>query len=114
MRGPVTPRGPDLATLDAAALGPQIEVRTWRPGDRIRPLGLDGTKTLQDLFTDRGVPRSERGSLPVVTVGGRVVWIAGVAVADEFRLQPASSEVAILRATPIGAPEPARAPTTSI
>ena len=114
VRGPVTPRGPDLATLDAAALGPQVEVRAWRPGDRIRPLGLDGTKTLQDLFTDRGVPRSERGTLPVVTVGGRVVWIAGVAVADEFRLQPASTEVAILRATPIGAPEPAKAPTTSI
>ena len=31
-------------------------VRTWREGDRMRPLGMDGTKTLQDLFTDRGVP----------------------------------------------------------
>ena len=100
--GPISPAGPDLATLDAAALGPEVEVRTWRQGDRIRPLGLGGTKSLQDLFTDRGIARSERARLPVVTVGGRVVWVAGVAIADEFRLQPASSEVAILRAHPVG------------
>ena len=60
--GPVEPAGPDLATLDAEALAGAIEVRTWRHGDRIRPLGMSGTKTLQDLFTDRGVPRSQRGT----------------------------------------------------
>ena len=38
----------------------------WRDGDRMRPLGLGGTKTLQDLFTDRKVPRSLRRTLPVV------------------------------------------------
>ena len=72
-----SPAGPDLATLDAEALAGRIEVRTWREGDRIRPLGMEGTKTLQDLFTDRGVPRSLRATLPVVTVGGEVAWVAG-------------------------------------
>ena len=47
------------------ALAGALEVRTWREGDRIRPLGMQGTKTLQDLFTDRGVPRSLRHSIPV-------------------------------------------------
>ena len=44
----------------------------------MRPLGMDGSKSLQDLFTDRGVPRSLRHRLPVVTAAGRVVWVAGV------------------------------------
>ena len=85
---PVEPAGPDLATLDAGALGEELLVRTWREGDRMRPLGMDGTKTLQDLFTDRGVPRSLRYRLPVVTAAGHVVWVAGVAVSEDFRLGP--------------------------
>ena len=92
--------GPELATLDAAALGSQLEVRAWRSGDRIRPLGLGGSKSLQDLFTDHGVPRSERARVPVVTAGGRVAWVAGVAVSDEFRLGERSSGVAVIRARP--------------
>ena len=89
--------GPELATLDAAALGSQVEVRAWRSGDRIRPLGLGGSKSLQDLFTDHGVPRSERARVPVVTAGGVVAWVAGVAIGDEFRLGERSGGVAVIR-----------------
>jgi tRNA(Ile)-lysidine synthase len=96
--GPVEPAGPDLATLDAAALGDRVEVRTWREGDRIRPLGMDGSKTLGDLFADRNVPRSLRHSLPVVTVDGEVAWVAGVAVSEDFRLAPDTEQVAVLTA----------------
>ncbi len=96
--GPVDPAGPDLATLDAEALGEELVVRGWRQGDRMRPLGMTGTKSLQDLFTDRGVPRSLRHNLPVVTAAGRVVWVAGVAVSEDFRLGPEAGEVAVLTA----------------
>jgi len=95
---PVDPGGPELATLDAEALAGRVEVRTWRDGDRIRPLGMEGTKTLGDLFTDRRVPRSLRHSLPVVTVDGEVAWVAGVAVSDDFRIGAATEEVAVLSA----------------
>jgi tRNA(Ile)-lysidine synthase len=96
--GPVEPQGPDLATLDAGALGGTLEVRTWRQGDRIRPLGMHGSKSLQDLFTDRGVPRSLRHQVPVVTVDGEIAWVAGVAVSERFRLDAESDPVAVLSA----------------
>ena len=97
-RGPIDPAGPELATLDAASIGDEVEIRAWRAGDRIRPLGLGGSKSLQDLFTDRGVPRSVRSRIPVVTANGRVAWVAGVAVSEEFRLLEASTEVAVITA----------------
>jgi tRNA(Ile)-lysidine synthase len=75
-------------TLDLAALAPPLEVRPWRPGDRMRPLGLEGSRRLQDLFTDRKVPRAQRGRLPVVTSGGEVAWIPGVATGEPFRVTP--------------------------
>jgi tRNA(Ile)-lysidine synthase len=100
--GSVEPAGPGLATLDAAALGAEVEIRAWRSGDRIRPLGLGGSKTLQDLFTDQGVPRSVRSRIPVVTAGGRVAWVAGVAVSEEFRLDDDSAGAAVISARAIG------------
>jgi len=100
--GPVAPAGPELATLDAEALGGEVEIRAWQSGDRMRPLGLGGSKSLQDLFTDTGVPRSVRSRIPVVTAGGRVAWVAGVAVGDEFRLLAESTEVAVISARAVG------------
>jgi tRNA(Ile)-lysidine synthase len=79
------PAGPDEAPLDRQALGRRVWVRAWREGDRMRPSGLGGTKTLADLFTDRKVPRALRRTLPVVEVGGEVAWVAGVAVGEGFR-----------------------------
>jgi len=96
--GQVEPAGPELATLDAEALGGELVVRTWREGDRIRPLGMQGTKTLQDLFTDRKVPRSLRHQLPIVAAGDRVAWVAGVAVSEDFRLEPEAAEAVIISA----------------
>ncbi len=94
--------GPELAVLDPATLGRSVTVRGWRDGDRMRPLGLDGTKSLQDLFTDRKVPRSLRHALPVVEAGERIAWIAGVAVSEEFAAKPGAAESAVLRASQAG------------
>ena len=95
---PVDPIGPEVATLDAATVTGEVEVRTWREGDRMQPLGMEGSKTLGDLFADAGVPRSERPHVPIVTVGGEVAWVAGVAVGDRFRLGQATEQVAVLSA----------------
>lgn len=76
--------------LAADELGEAVTIRGWREGDRIRPLGLGGTKTLQDLFTDRKVPRALRRSLPVVEACEEIAWVAGVAVAERFAAPPDS------------------------
>jgi tRNA(Ile)-lysidine synthase len=68
--------------LAAAQLGAEVTVRAWREGDRMRPAGLGGSKSLQDLFTDRKVPRALRRALPVVEARGEIVWVAGVAAVD--------------------------------
>ena len=70
--------------VTVSGLGPTVTVRAWREGDRMRPAGLGGTKSLQDLFTDRKVPRALRRTLPVVESAGEIVWVAGVAVDERF------------------------------
>jgi tRNA(Ile)-lysidine synthase len=93
----------DEPLLDAARLQPTLTVRTWRDGDRIRPLGLGGSKSLQDVFGDRKVPRSLRRSLPVVLSGDEIAWVAGVAVSDDFKVGPETESTVRLRASAVGA-----------
>ena len=83
-------------SVSAAALGESATVRAWRAGDRMRPLGLGGTKTLQDLFTDRKVPRALRRTLPVVEVRGEVAWVAGVALDERFAARPGEPTVGLI------------------
>jgi tRNA(Ile)-lysidine synthase len=89
-------RGPGLAvgdgTLAAEALAPRLEVRPWRPGDRMRPLGLNGSRSLQDLFTDRKVPRAQRAGVPVVVSAGEIAWVPGVATGERFGVTSATRD----------------------
>lgn len=79
--------------LDRAALSaPELLVRSWRPGDRMAPLGLGGTKLLQDLFVERRVPRLRRAEVPVVEAGGEIAWVAGVAMSDRFKVTDATQD----------------------
>jgi tRNA(Ile)-lysidine synthase len=72
--------------LDAATLAPELEVRAWSPGDRVRG------RTLQDLFTDRKIPRERRHQLPIVISAGEIAWVPGVVTAERFAAGAATRE----------------------
>lgn len=70
--------GADAVCFDTGALRMPLEVRAWRPGDRIR---FDyGSKKLKKVFLECRVPVRERHRTPVVTdASGAVVWVPGLA-----------------------------------
>jgi tRNA(Ile)-lysidine synthase len=84
--------------LDAAGLAAGLTVRAWRPGDRMAPLGLGGSRSLADLFADRRVPRERRQSLPVVETAGEIAWVPGVATGERFRVTAATRDAVRLTA----------------
>jgi tRNA(Ile)-lysidine synthase len=94
-------RLPARATLSAAAVGAApLTVRAARPGDRMAPLGLQGTKKLQDIFTDAKVPREQRRLIPVVECRGEIVWLPGYRVARGWEVPAARSRSLLLKLSP--------------
>lgn len=72
----------DAGEATGLTIGPVSE------GERVRPLGMEGTKKLSDLLTDEKVPQRERHRVPVVRDGDRVVWLVGVRMSDEYKVGP--------------------------
>lgn len=59
-------------------------VRNRRPGDRIAPVGMTGSTTLQDLLINAKVSREDRAAIPVFDVAGEVAWLPGYRVSRRF------------------------------
>jgi tRNA(Ile)-lysidine synthase len=101
--GPPTGLAHDSVALDADTLTLPLGIRTRRPGDIMRPLGLGGRKKLQDLLVDRKVPRSDRDRVPlVVDARDRIVWVAGIAASEDFRITDRTRAVIILKVKRLG------------
>jgi tRNA(Ile)-lysidine synthase len=75
---------PSVAWLDAARVkaAPALEVRAWRRGDRMRPWGLNGSRKVQDIFTDAGLDAGARRCAPILASGRTIVWIPGYRIAE--------------------------------
>lgn len=80
------------ALIDAAAVVAGLSVGSVAEGDRMRPLGMEGSRKLSDLLIDAKVARRHRATVPVVRDGERVVWLAGVRMSDEYKVTESTAE----------------------
>ncbi|MBI1876075.1 MAG: tRNA lysidine(34) synthetase TilS [Acidobacteria bacterium] len=91
----------EVAVIDGDGLAGALVVRSRRPGDRFQPLGLGGHKKLQDVFVDHKIAQPNRDRVPVVVDDrDRIVWVAGLALAEDFRVTARTRDVVILKLRP--------------
>ena len=77
------PNSMSVAMFDAAKIADaSLVARNFIEGDRIHPIGMRGTRKVQDVFVDRKLPRARRERFPIVTVGGTIAWVPGLVRGD--------------------------------
>lgn len=78
-----------------------IRARTRRPGDRMRPAGVSGTKKLKSLFIDHKIPQKVRDVWPVIVdAEGDIMWVPLVRHGDYARYGNETSVYLILKFEP--------------
>ena len=85
---------PARCWMDANSLkGRTIEVRSWRPGDWMRPCGFPHKRKLQDIFVTAKTPPDVRHSVPLVAdvETGEVLWLPGYRVSDTVKVPSPTS-----------------------
>ena len=75
-----------LAVLDADKLVFPLEWRHWEPGDYVTPLGMSGRKKISDLLVDTKTPIPVKENVTVLLSGGKIAWVPGIRISNEFRL----------------------------
>lgn len=95
-------KDPYRAYLDYDKIGKPLIVRNRMPGDRFSPLGLKGSKKLQDIFVDQKTDLGERDRIPVIEDGKKIVWVVGYRMSEDAKVTPATRKVVRLSAKNIG------------
>lgn len=75
--------------LDASKIVGELKLRKWQIGDRISPIGLNGSKLISDVITEAKIPNSKRENVFVLVDEKNIHWCVGIkigkfAVADNY------------------------------
>lgn len=72
--------------MDYNAIEYPLEIRNIRPGDRIQPIGMKGTKKIKEYFIDEKIPKKIRSRIPLLVDRKSVLWIVGMKLSNRVRL----------------------------
>ena len=84
------------AVLDRNRLREPLALRNWRAGDALRPSGHQNRRTVARLLNELGASRWEKQHWPVLTSAGKVAWVLGLPVADEFTVAEGSRAAVVV------------------
>ncbi|HAL49380.1 MAG TPA: tRNA lysidine(34) synthetase TilS [Dehalococcoidia bacterium] len=99
-------RGCLTAHFDADALAGPLIVRPRRVGDKFQPLGMEGSKKLQDFMIDSRMQRESRDRAPLVVAERGIAWVAGKRIAEWARIREDTRRVLRIEFTMTDEPGP--------
>lgn len=86
-----------VANLDASKVIFPLRWRKWKNGDAFQPLGMTTHKKISDLLIDLKIPAPEKQQVTVLESGGRIIWVVGQRISDEFKITPTTTHLISLR-----------------
>jgi len=86
------PGDPHIAYFDADTCK-DLSIRTFRPGDRIHPLGMVQPLKLKDFFISRKVPLDDRRHIPLLLSGNEIIWIIGHRIDERYKLTQSTRNI---------------------
>ena len=77
---------PLIEYFDAALFPDQSVIRHWRDGDRITPIGMEGSMTVSDFLTNAKINVADKKKVLVLCNGDQVLWIIGFRIHNAFKV----------------------------
>jgi len=84
---------PWTAFFDLERFSPPYRLRTRKPGDRFKPLGMEAEKKLSDFFIDSAVPKILREEVLLLLSGEKIAWVVGFRPHHDFRVREDSEKI---------------------
>jgi len=79
--------------IDSAKLNGELNLRKWKNGDRMQPIGLKGTKLLSDIIKDAKIPTFKKKDILVLTDQETIIWCVGIRISSSHIADNHSKEI---------------------
>jgi len=86
-------QGKLIQYFDFDKINDNISIRNRNDGDRIIPLGMNGSKKIKDIFIDRKIPKEERDNIPILCFDEKISWIIGIRTSEEYKVLNKSKNI---------------------
>lgn len=70
-----------------------ILVRNRKDGDKMIPLGMNGSKKVKDIFINMKIPKEDRNNVPILCFDDKIAWIIGLKVSEQFKVTRKSKNI---------------------
>jgi tRNA(Ile)-lysidine synthase len=84
---------PLIEYFDADIFPDQCVIRHWRDGDRITPIGMDGSMTVSDFLTNAKINVADKRRVLVLCSGDEVLWIIGYRIHNGYKVTQQTSSI---------------------
>ncbi len=88
------------AYFDYAAVKKPMYVRSIRPGDRMIPFGVGGTKKLKEIFIEKKIPRFIRAEIPLLCHGDDILWAVCVRRSELLKVKKDTARILKIECVP--------------
>ena len=83
----VKSKNPFVEIIDRRLLSKKsLKLRTWRAGDRFKPLGMKGNKKISDFLVDIKMNRFDKEKQLVLTADDEIIWLCGQRISDKVKV----------------------------
>jgi tRNA(Ile)-lysidine synthase len=82
-----------IGQFDLEKLQFPLTLRKWQQGDKIKPLGMKGSKKISDILIDNKIPLHEKENVFVLESNNEIIWLIGKVISDNFKITSKTKEV---------------------
>lgn len=72
-----------IVYFDPSKVDGDLQLRSWKKGDRMKKIGMKGTTLISDILTDAKIPNSKRNGWPVVFDSSGILWCYRCAISEK-------------------------------
>jgi len=70
-----------------------LRLRNWKEGDRIRPLGMKGSKKISDVLIDNKISMADKRTIKVLVSNHEIIWIPGIMISENVKVDNKTNKI---------------------
>ncbi len=79
--------------FDADKIKGSLHIRNRRNGDKIKLLGLGGSKKIKDLLIDLKIPKEQRDLIPILSDEKGIIWVIGHRMSENYKIDSNTNNI---------------------